>query len=187
MGLFGKKKVETPPVEDLPPLPTLETLHQETHEQNLPKPPLPPIIHDMPRQMPRQLPVNAQPVRKQEPQPVEQKVERPAFAPLFVKIDRYRNILNALGQLRTSVVMIRNSFSTLNELERARLETLKLIEEAVGKVENKLSALDTELLRPTSAHMDVTPEYQDVETVQATVADLKGQITQLKAELEQLG
>ena len=187
MGLFGKKKVETPPVEELPPLPTLETLHQETHEQNLPKPPLPPIIHDMPRPMPRQLPANAQPVRKQEPQPpVQEKAERPAFAPLFVKIDRYRNILNALGQLRTSVVMIRNSFSTLNELEKARFETLKLIEEAVGKVESKLSSLDTELLRPTSAHMDVTPEYHDVETVQATVADLKGQITQLKAELEQL-
>ncbi len=183
MGLFGRKKKEEPPVEDLPPLPTLETLQQETYEQNLPKPPLPPIIHDMPRPMPRQLP--AQPVKKQEP-PAEEKVNRPAFAPLFVKIDRYRNILNALGQLRTSVVMIRNSFSTLNELEKARLETLKLIEEAVGKVETKLSSLDTELLRPTSAHMDVTPEYQDVETVQATVADLKGQISQLKTELEQL-
>jgi len=199
MGLFGKKKnVEPPPVEDIPPLPTLETLHRENQlQQSVPKAmpqlqavsanqPLspPPQVVSSILQLPKNLPpVNLQTIKKQEPPPEK---ERPAFAPLFVKIDRYRNILNALGQLRTSIVMIRNSFSTLNELEKARFETLKLIEEAVGRVENKLSALDSELLRPAGHHPEISPEYQDVETVQATVADLKGQIEQLKTELEQL-
>ena len=196
---FGKKKKVETPVEDIPPLPTLETLHQENYptQPNIPQSAVPqPIAPKATQPQPRfqlQMPAiaadgltKAPPKELQPAKAQEGKVERPAFAPLFIKIDRYRNILNVLGQLRTSIVMIRNSFSTLNELEKARLETLRLIEEAVGKVESKLSSLDTELLRPTSAHMDVTPEYQDVETVQATVADLKGQVEQLKAELEQL-
>ena len=188
--IFGRKKnVETPPpVEDIPPLPTLETLHQENYgtRQNAQKvtPQLP--VNTNPSQPPKTLPF----AKIQEPQKImpERKVEkeRPVFAPLFVKIDRYRNILNSLGQLRTSIVMIRNSFATLNELEKARFETLKLIEEAVGRVENKLSALDSELIRPAGYHSEVSPEYQDVETVQATVADLKGQIDQLKSQLEHI-
>ncbi|MBI4010152.1 MAG: hypothetical protein HY361_03105 [Candidatus Aenigmarchaeota archaeon] len=193
--LFGKKKkVETPPVEDMPPLPTLETLGQENQAHEVHQE-MPNITHQLPIINSR-LPVNSKPtqpsksmpfVKNQEPAKApEEKVDRPAFAPLFIKIDRYRNILNALGQLRTSIVMIRNSFSTLNELEKARFETLKLIEDAVGRVEIKLSALDSELLRPAGHHPEISPEYQDVETVHATVADLKGQIDQLKAEMEQL-
>lgn len=187
MGLFGKKnKVEAPPVEEIPPLPTLDTLHEQHQEpqQKTPQPPMkstPISLSQPPRLLP---PIQKQPT----PQPQEPMVkeERPAYAPLFVKIDRYRNVLNALGQLKTSVIMIRNSFSTLNELEKARYETLKLIEDAVGKLESKLSALDAELLRPAGQHMEASPEYQDVQTVHATVADLKGQIEQLKSELDHM-
>jgi hypothetical protein len=40
-------------------------------------------------------------------------------------------------------------------------------------------------VRPSGYHEIVeTPEYQDVETVEATIADLRGQIEQLKTELE---
>ncbi len=186
--IFGKKKkVEMPMVEDVPALPTLETLHQENFKpQPNPQKAMPqmPAMTPNPVPIPRPMP----PMMKSQDTPklIEEKVARPMFAPLFVKIDRYRNILNALGQLKTSIVMIRNSFSTLNELEKARFETLKLIEEAVGRLENKLSALDTELVRPAGFHSDASPEYQDVETVHATVADLKGQIEQLKSELDHI-
>ena len=189
MGLFGRKKnVEMPPVEDVPPLPTLETLHKEFPQTQKPVQPQPqmqaPLVDANLVPQPHQL---FERVKRIEPQSSQEKSvpkeERPVFAPLFVKIDRYRNILTALGQLRTSVVMVRNSFSTLNELEKARFETLKLIEDAIEKVDKKLASLDTELLRPAGYHTELTNEYQDVETVQATVADLKGQIAQLKDEL----
>src|SRR4030043_2433471 len=32
--------------------------------------------------------------------------ERPSFAPLFIKIDRYRQILSAVGHLKTTMIMI---------------------------------------------------------------------------------
>lgn len=188
MGLFGKKKnVEMPPMEEMPHLPTLDTLHeqhQEPQQKILQPPPMKPMPINLPQSTRPLPPMQKQPAtQSQEPMVKE---ERPAYAPLFVKIDRYRNVLNALGQLKTSVIMIRNSFSTLNELEKARYETLKLIEDAVGKLESKLSALDAELLRPAGQHIEASPEYQDVQTVHATVADLKGQIEQLKSELDHM-
>ncbi len=204
MGLFGRKKKEEP---EMSPLPTVDTLHKEHgleaeikwemphHENPIPEimhsdimpkippakemPELPPLP-DLDRQYPQ--PRQSRPAVQQQ-EPVMQP-ERPVFAPLFVNIDRYRNILNALGYMRTSLIMIRNSFATLNELEKARNETLKLIQEAIEKLDKKLATLDSELIRPAGYHSDTSPEYQDVETVQATVADLKGQIEQLKSELE---
>jgi hypothetical protein len=125
--------------------------------------------------------------------PVE--MERPSFAPLFVKIDRYRQILTSIGNLKTTMIMIKNSMMTLAELDKARDETFKLVQNAIGKLENKLNTLDQELVRPTGFMDRPTPsyeshatidnqEYQDMETVEATIADLKGQIEQLKLELD---
>jgi phage shock protein A len=82
----------------------------------------------------------------------------------------------------------------LSELDKARDETFKVVQEAIGKLEGRLNSLDQELVRPsglqerpaTPSYDTVIerPEYQDVETVEATIADLKGQIEQLKSELE---
>jgi hypothetical protein len=111
--------------------------------------------------------------------------ERPSFAPLFIKIDRYRQILNSIGNLKTAMIMIKNSLVTVIELDKARDETFKLIQDAMEKMEKRLSMLDQELIRPSGYHeFAENLEYHDVETIGATVADLRGQIEQLKSELE---
>lgn len=121
---------------------------------------------------------------KIKPEKVELKEEeKPVFAPLFVKLDRYRKILNTIAQLKTTLLMVKNSFIALNELEKVRIENMKLIQEALNKVEKRILDLDTELIRPSGLHEEI-PEYGDVQAISATIADLKGQIEQLKAELE---
>lgn len=120
----------------------------------------------------------------QEPQP---EVAQPAYAPLFVKIDRYRSILSSLGTIKGTIGLVRNSFAALSELDKARQQTMGLIQSALEKIDKKLGALDNELVRPTGFNTQASPEeYQDVHNVEATVADLKGQIQQLKNELQQL-
>jgi hypothetical protein len=125
--------------------------------------------------------------KKEEVKQQVKELERPAFAPLFVKIDRYRQILNAIGYLKTMMIMIKNSLMTLTELDKAREETIKLVRDAAAKLESRIASLDQELIRPSGYHeISEKPEYQDVETVEATVADLKGQIEQLRAELQSM-
>lgn len=134
---------------------------------------------------PRQEYAEPQP-KKWEPEPQED-VNQPSYAPLFVKIDRYRSILSALGSIKGAVGLVRNSFSALNELERARGQTMTLIQSALEKIDKKLDALDKELIRPTGFNTQASPEdYQDVHNVTATVSDLKGQIQQLRNELQQM-
>lgn len=122
---------------------------------------------------------------------VEKEPERPMFAPLFVKLDRYRQILNLVGYLKNSITLMRNSLATLNELEKARNETVRIVYDALEKIEKGIGELDSELVRPAGYSSEddelEKPEYRDVETVGATIADLREQIEQLKSEVEAIG
>ena len=156
MGLFGRKKKEEPkelPVE-LPPLSLLDQ---------------PQLAMEPPR---------APPVMRREP-------EKPTVAPLFVKMDRYRQILTTIGNLKTALMIVKNSLATLQQIEKVRDATFNIVSDIIEKMDDKLIELDNNLLRPAGFHEseEVSPEKQDIRSIEATVADLQGQIEQLKSEL----
>ena len=123
------------------------------------------------------------------PKPVEQpkmmREEKPTVAPLFVKIERYRQILNTIGTLKTSLIVVKNSLDTLDQIEKARDQVYSIVTDVVGRMDEKLVNLDNELLRPAGFHTpsDASPEQQDVRSIEATVSELRGQIDQLRSEL----
>ncbi len=119
------------------------------------------------------------------PQPIKKEPEKPAIAPLFVKIDRYRQILGTIGNLKTALVIVKNSLGTLHQIEKTRDATFEIVSDIVNKMDEKLVNLDNELLRPAGFHetSESSPEKQDIRSIEATVADLQGQIEQLKSEL----
>jgi hypothetical protein len=119
---------------------------------------------------------------------IEEKIpepERPAFAPLFVKLDRYKIILDSLTELRTMITAIKNAFASLIELETLKRENLKIIQNAIGKVERRLAALDSEFLRPAGYEEEVAPEVYTSE-LEPSIADLKSQVEKLKSELKSI-
>lgn len=196
MQLFGKKKEE--PKTPSAPIPYANKDLQEIQKAVEPKNIFPTLAPEQTEQqvsqqnfsrmgmMPTSLKPMAQPAGNETES--EETVEEPArqYAPLFVKIDRYRNILNALGQVRTAMVMIHNSFNALAQLENARSDTLKVLEKSLEKVEKKIANLDSELVKPAGYATQLpAEEYADAATIETTIADLRGQIEQLKAELDQ--
>ncbi|MBU5537259.1 MAG: hypothetical protein QW818_00740 [Candidatus Aenigmatarchaeota archaeon] len=158
MALFGRKRKEEPK-ETLPELPPLSALDQTPIPE---EPKSPPII-------------------KREP-------ESPPVAPLFVKMDRYRQILTTIGNLKTAVMIVKNSLGTLQQIEKVRDETFNIVNDIVEKIDNKIIELDNNLLRPAGFHEseEIFSEQQDIRTIEATVADLRGQIEQLKSELSKM-
>lgn len=184
MALFGKKKPEPKPA------PSSNNI-DEIMRAVAPKfPVIPPQPIPAPKEKVR-MPDRGDEEEEPEHTEVRERVreikepDRPQFAPLFVKIDRYRNILSAVGHLRASFAMVRHAFATLNELEKAKHETMKTVQKGMESIEKRLSNLDSELVRPAgfTEPMD-SKEYADVQTVEATIADLRGQIEQLKEEME---
>jgi len=149
---------------------------------------------DMPEQKnPEPMKLRDMPVEKHEerpqmklPEPTlqsgEQK-EKSSFAPLFVKLDKYKQILNSLVELKTTIAAMKNAFSVLNELERLKMESLKMIESSIDKMDKKLVSLDSEFLRPSGFHEEMPPELYSSENLGGVLTDLRSQIEQLRSEI----
>jgi len=189
MPLFGrKKKEEIQEVKHAVQLPTLEGIMGQI-QKPIEKKPVEELSKKIPEipaaeRIPEQKIVERVPeIHREEVQ--EEVKEKQSFAPLFVKIDRYRQILNTMNYLKNTMNMIKNTFSILNELEKIRMENLRLIQDTIEKADKKILHLDSEFMRP-SGFIEEMPELTDVESLEATLVDLREQINQLKAELQSL-
>jgi hypothetical protein len=131
------------------------------------------------------------PAEEKKPIPSEEKKvskaeepKRPAFAPLFVKIEKYRAVLNAINDLKTTIVMLKNALSIQKQIEGLRDENRKFLELAINKLDKKIVALDSEFLRPKGFEEEFPPAVYETEGLEGVIDDLKKQIEGLKSELQ---
>jgi DNA repair exonuclease SbcCD ATPase subunit len=130
-----------------------------------------------------------------QPQKIEVEKEKENLeevqVPLFVKLDKYKTIISSLMHLKTLFISLRNSLVALEQIEKTREETFKLIIKNLEKINEKLSILEREVVKPVSFSFGMpsipyTP-IEEMQNIQASIASLKAQIDQLKAELESTG
>jgi len=103
---------------------------------------------------------------------------------LFVKLDKYKQLLSNLIQVKSSIAILKNNLIVFNELDKLRNENMKLVQENLEKVEKKIADLDAALLKPSGFREEFIPQMEEVASIEATIADLKSQMAQLRGELE---
>jgi len=125
----------------------------------------------------------------------------PESAPLFVKLDRYRNVLNTISDLRNTVSKVRNAFELFSEMERVKAENLRVIEAVMQKVESRIVDLDAEFMKPvqdlgirgkgageSDSESWSEPARQPADdSLHQMIQELHGQIGKLKKDLNQMG
>ena len=126
--------------------------------------------------------IQKQEIPKLTPRFAEEK--KPTFAPLFVKIDKYRSVLNTINDLKTTVIMIKNALALQKEVEGLRDENRRMMEAAINKIDKKIVVLDSEFLRPEGFEEEFPPQIYETEGLEGVVTDLKKQIEGLKSELQ---
>ncbi|MEM5836538.1 MAG: hypothetical protein QXR09_02720 [Candidatus Aenigmatarchaeota archaeon] len=180
--LFGRKKEEVKREEV-----------QENEEIKLP------TIDEIKQQLGKiEVQEKALPVPKVEESPVQVRMEKKELekrtrieelkksVPLFIKLERYEEILSMIEELRTLLSLIKNSFSVLDESEKIKSEIIETIKENVKKMEEKVASLDSKLLKPTGyEEMEERIEYKSKEMEDA-LSTLKSQIDKLKQEIQSL-
>lgn len=146
-------------------------------------------IEEKPKEEKIEEPIEEVPVEVEKPVEEEKVVpkkelKKPGFAPLFVKIERYKSVLDAINEIKTTVMMIKNALGIQKQIEELRNENRGLLESAVNKVDKKVLTLDSEFLRPSGYEEEFLPPVHETEGLETVVDDLKEQIESLKSELK---
>ncbi|MEM5836511.1 MAG: hypothetical protein QW451_02045 [Candidatus Aenigmatarchaeota archaeon] len=176
--LFGKKKKEElviPEHQEEIKLPTLEEIKQigmpiqlekekseEVEEKTLPK-------------------IEKSVALEEKPRPIFKK-----SIPLFIKVERYEEILENIEELRSIIELIKSSLSIFEESERVREETIELIRENANRFENRLNFLKSALLAE-GVKEERREEIQRKSEMKEVLSNLKAQIEKLREEIQSMG
>ncbi len=127
-------------------------------------------------------------VKKAVSKPVIEAPERSkkASPPVFVKLERYREILEDVQKLRSYSLGLRDALDAMGEIEKEFKTAMSLTNKVLDKVNIIISSLDMKLLQKSGPNMDTLPPIKPPEDVDNYVKGIYEQIDKLKAELQSI-
>ena len=107
------------------------------------------------------------------------------LTPVFVKISKYRDILNSVNYVRMGFNLIKNQIAILSKLQKLQRQNMELLYTALEKVSTQLTKLDSDFTKPVDFMKEVSEmKLDDVKGLEKTIGDLKSQIEQLRGDVE---
>ena len=111
-------------------------------------------------------------------------LEKPETAPLFIKIDKYKDVLQNLHDMRRSVSNISEVLRVRNELEGMREKSNETLERSFTQFMELADQLDNHFATPRAMKPFIKTE--NIERVDGFVAEMQGEIEKLRKSLNSL-
>jgi hypothetical protein len=109
-----------------------------------------------------------------------------ASPPVFVKVDRYRELLEDIQKLRSYSLGMRDALDAMSEIEKELKTAMNLTNKVLDKVNIIISSLDMKLLRKTGMSQEDEPGVKPPEEVESYIKGIYDQVEKLKGELQSL-
>lgn len=106
--------------------------------------------------------------------------------PVFVKIERYRELLEDVQKLRSYSLGLRDALDAMAEIEKEFKTAMSLTNKVLDKVNIIISSLDMKLLQKTGPSLDTSSPIKPPEEVENYVRGIYEQIEKLKSELQSI-
>jgi len=164
----------------------------EIVELNAVNPRLAPAMEEVPTNVPKGIPQPRQSSGFEEENPeVSMASTGPMggsdFAPLFVKVGKYRETLEDLNDLENYLKAMSRLFEIVEELEKVRVMNIEALDKIHKKALATASKLSSGLLKPKGMSIEGTRE-SDVELNKLgdVIGDLSKELSMLKKEVDKL-
>lgn len=113
-------------------------------------------------------------------------------APLFIKIERYREVVHNIQQLRSFALSLRDALDALTEIERQLQTGISISHKALDSFNNIISLLDAKLSHTHMEEQDVREIEREVETqtpreIETYVQNINQEMQKLKKDLQSIG
>ena len=110
----------------------------------------------------------------------------PAEAPLFIKVEKYREIAASVNEMRLFISGIKQVFLTMNEIQEVQQNTVNILRVSVQRLEKSMEWIDKALLKP--AGFEELPQIGlESRQIEQSLLDLQREIGSLKRDIEKLG
>ncbi len=123
------------------------------------------------------------PVAMPSPAPVTRLKEKETAAPLFVKVDKYRDLITSIHEMKLYVSSTKQVFSVLQEVESLRSDALNVLRATLQRLERSVVEMDSELLRPQGVTL-TEEKSSEVSHIESSLSELQKQLLDLKRELQ---
>ncbi|MFH7918302.1 MAG: hypothetical protein QW631_03270, partial [Candidatus Aenigmatarchaeota archaeon] len=112
-------------------------------------------------------------------------------APLFVKVEKYREIITIIQEIKTLLAGLRNLFSILEEIDQVKSDTLNTLRITLQRVEKNITQLDANFLRTGSEEIEkvketIKPKAIEANELEDSLKQLYEELTTMKSEIEKM-
>jgi len=116
------------------------------------------------------------------PKPQTEAVDK--TPPLFIKVERYKDIVRSIQQLRSYALSLRDALDALSDLEKELQTGLSICHKALDKFNTLISMLDARLSRTRGAEKEVRAAAEELKT--ETPKDIESYVRALHEQMERI-
>ncbi len=148
-----------------------------------------PIMHPTREEMPHRniIPKNELVATKHTAPVKIDEMPKNEFAPLFVKVGRYRETLETIENLENYLRGMSKLFDLVNELEKIRVMNITALNKMYQKASITASKLYSGLLKPKGMKLEGDLESKvEMDKLEEVVSDLNNELTNLRDEIEKI-
>lgn len=111
--------------------------------------------------------------------------ETPKIAPIFVRVDKYREILSHLQELKSTIKNLESALAIRKNIHKINAEADDVIEKALQKFSESTSMFGREFVTPRGAEQFAKGMGKE-DVVDGTISQISDEITKLKQDLEKI-
>lgn len=116
---------------------------------------------------------------------LEERIQNaPKLAPLFIKIDKYRDVLENIQKLKTILNDINNLLKLKKEIEKIRKDSSKTLEKNIRNFIDTTNKLDREFIIPRPMRPYVKTEK--TQKIEGFISEMQEELARIKEELNKI-
>ena len=148
-------------------------------EEHLPLPPLPEKKIPMPEETPKpieNIPKNV---------PIVETPKEKESAPLFIKIEKYEDVIQKLEYLKNNLKILTKLLSFHKEIEELREDVFTRIKDTTSSITNNLISMDEIFVKPETPE-SLKPKEKREGGIEEEILDLGEELRHLRKELSEI-
>jgi hypothetical protein len=112
--------------------------------------------------------------------------ETPKIAPVFVRVDRYKEILSHIQGLKSTIANLENILAVRKHVHKVNADSDEILENALKKFADSTNMFSREFVTPRGPEQFARGNEKSGNAFDNTISQLGDEIVKLKQELEKI-